>query len=95
MFLEGKGQNGSYLVRNSTHSPGNLVLSVRADHGEERVVYHFVVLSRKGKYDIPGGPAFSSVRKLIEYYKASGNLVDNESGRAAELKFPYIKQDCS
>lgn len=95
MFLEAKGQNGSYLVRNSAHSPGNVVLSVRADDGDKPVVFHFVILNRKAKYDIPGGPAFSSVRKLIEYYKASGNLVDNESGRAAELKFPYIEKDCS
>ena len=92
MFLQGKGQDGSYLVRNSAHSPGNYVLSVRLDDGPERSdVIHLVVRNRRGRYDIGGGPSFSSIKKLIEHYKTSTGLVDAESERAIELKSPYLQ----
>ena len=95
MFLQGKGQNGSYLVRNSDHSPGNLALSVRSDEGEQRTVFHLVIRNRKGKYDMAGRPQFSSIGKLIEHYRTPGALIDTDTGRAMELKFPFIQQGCT
>lgn len=82
-LLTDKGVEGSYLVRASTHNPGNYVLSARV-HGE---VAHVMIGHDKGKFDVGGGPSFSSLNELIEHYRS--NPMIETSGRVITLKAPF------
>ena len=78
-----KGNTGSFLVRASTHSPGDFVLSAQVD-GE---VTHVIIKRRDGKFDVGGGPSFSALTELIEHYKQTP-LVET-TGRVIPLKHPF------
>lgn len=78
-----KGQDGSFLVRASSHSPGNYVLSARI--GEE--VSHVYIRHRDGLFDMGGGPQFNSLNDLIEHYKKSP-LIET-TGKVISLKYPF------
>jgi len=82
-LLLAKGQAGSYLVRASVHRPGMFVLSARV---EERVS-HVMIRSNEGKYDVGGGPSFSSLNDLVEHYKK--NPMVETGGAVIHLKHPY------
>ena len=64
-LLMDKGQNGNFLVRESTHSPGNYAISARVS---DRVV-HLKIENRLGKFDLGGGKAFDTLQELVDYYK--------------------------
>ena len=64
-LLLGKGQDGSFLVRSSVHNPGFYVLSARV----EDKMSHIMIRNRENRFDVGGGPAFSSLAELIEHYK--------------------------
>ena len=49
-----KGQDGSFLIRNSAHNPGCYVLSVRVN---ERVS-HIIIRNKCGVFFVGGGPMF-------------------------------------
>ena len=51
-LLFAKGQDGSFLVRNSAHNPGCYVLSVRVN---ERVS-HIIIHNKRGVFYVGGGP---------------------------------------
>ena len=87
MILQDKGQNGSFLVRSSAHSPGNFVLSARVDNGQESRVTHVIIHNKGGKFDVGGGPDFNGLTELIEHYKKTP-LVET-SGTVINLKIPY------
>lgn len=82
-LLMDKGSPGSFLVRASTHSPGDYVLSVQVD-GE---VTHVIIKQRDGKFDVGGGPSFSQLHELIDHYKKTP-LVET-SGRVINLRVPF------
>lgn len=87
MMLLDKGQNGSFLVRASTHSPGNFVLSARVDdNGQERVT-HVMIRNHEGRYDVGGGPSFVHLSEVIEHYKK--NPMVETSGTVINLKVPF------
>lgn len=78
-----KGNPGSFLVRASTHSPGDYVLSAQVD-GE---VTHVIIKRRNNKFDVGGGPSFKELQELVEYYKKTP-LVET-TGRVIQLKLPF------
>lgn len=78
-----KGVDGSFLVRASTHSPGNYVLSARVD-GE---VAHVIIKVQAGQFDVGGGPPFKSLNELIGHYKTHSMI--ETSGRVITLKNPF------
>ena len=83
VLLMNKGQDGSYLVRSSSHSPGNYVLSARvADE-----VSHVIIRHRDNKFDMGGGPQFRTLNDLVEHYKK--NPLIETSGRVIYLKLPF------
>lgn len=82
-LLIDKGGSGSFLVRASTHSPGDYVLSAQVD-GE---VSHVIIKQRDGKFDVGGGPTFSELQELVEHYKKTP-LVET-TGRVIHLKRPF------
>ena len=82
-LLLAKGQNGSYLVRASVHNPGYHVLSARVDE----LVSHVMIRNKDGKFDVGGGPSFSSLNELVEHYKK--NPMVETSGVVIHLKHPY------
>ena len=82
-LLLDKGQEGSYLVRASTHSPGNYVLSARVN-GE---IAHVIIQHRDKKFDVGGGPLFTSLPELVEHYRT--NPMIETSGRVISLKMPF------
>ena len=86
MILHDKGQNGSFLVRSSAHSPGNFVLSARVDNGQETRVTHVIIHNKGGRFDVGGGPDFNSLTELIEHYKKTP-LVET-TGTVINLKLP-------
>ena len=83
LLLSSKGQAGSYLVRSSVRSPGNYVLSTRV--GEE--VSHVIIRRQNRLFDMGGGPKFTSLVELVEYYKK--NPLVETNGRVIDLKYPY------
>ena len=80
VLLHSKGTDGSYLVRGSTHSPGNYVLSVRV--GDE--TSHIIIVKKDGQFYMEGGPTFSSLSEMIEFYKM--NVIVEKSGREVHLR---------
>ena len=78
-----KGVDGSFLVRASTHSPGNYVLSARVD-GE---VAHVIIKVQAGQFDVGGGPPFRSLNELIGHYRTHSMI--ETSGRVITLKNPF------
>lgn len=78
-----KGTDGSFLVRASTHSPGNYVLSARVD-GE---VAHVIIKVQAGQFDVGGGPPFKSLNELIGHYRTHSMI--ETSGRVITLKNPF------
>ena len=82
-LLLDKGQEGSYLVRASTHSPGNYVLSARVN-GE---IAHVIIQHRGTHFDVGGGPVFSSLPDLVDHYR--NNPMIETSGRVISLKAPF------
>ena len=83
LLLTGKGQDGSYLVRTSVHSPGNFVLSTRV--GDE--ISHVIIRRKDELFDIGGGPQFRSLLDLVDYYKKTPLIETN--GRVITLKHPF------
>lgn len=83
VLLMSKGQDGSYLVRASAHSPGDYVLSTRV--GDE--VAHVKIRYRDNMFDMGGGPQFRSLPDLVEHYKK--NPLVETSGRVINLKVPF------
>ncbi|KAL5491000.1 hypothetical protein EMCRGX_G016213 [Ephydatia muelleri] len=79
MILLDKGQNGSFLVRSSAHSPGNFVLSARVDNGQESRVTHVIIHNKGGKFD---GLSFN----LKLPYHATSFLPGTIPKRVAELQ---------
>ena len=82
-MLGTKGQDGSYLVRSSVHSPGNYVLSTRV--GDE--ISHVIIRRQDKLFDMGGGPKFRSLVDLIEHYKK--NPLVETNGRVINLKHPF------
>ena len=83
VLLANKGQDGSFLVRASSHSPGNYVLSARvADE-----VSHVIIRHSDDLFDMGGGPQFNSLNELVEHYKK--NPLIETSGRVIYLKHPF------
>ena len=83
ILLTSKGQDGSYLVRASTHSPGNYVLSARVAED----ISHVMIRHKDDLFDMGGGPQFRSLNDLIEHYKK--NPLIETSGRVIHLKHPF------
>lgn len=83
VLMMAKGQDGSYLVRASAHSPGSYVLSTRV--GDE--VSHVMIRHRDNMFDMGGGPQFRTLPDLIEHYKK--NPLVETSGRVINLKSPF------
>lgn len=83
VYLMSKGQDGSYLVRSSAHSPGNYVLSTRVVDE----VSHVIIRHDTDSFDMGGGPGFPSLNDLIEHYKK--NPLVETSGRVIHLKMPF------
>lgn len=71
------------MVRASTHSPGNYVLSARID-GE---VAHVIISFSNGQFDIGGGTSFKSLNELIDHYRSHAMI--ETSGRVITLKNPF------
>jgi tyrosine-protein phosphatase non-receptor type 11 len=78
-----KGQDGSFLVRSSLHSPGNYVLSVRVD----TEIAHVIIQYRNNQFDVGGGNSHASITELVENYRK--NPMVETSGRVIQLKQPY------
>lgn len=78
-LLLSKGTDGSYLVRASSHSLGNYVLSTRVS--EE--ISHIIIVNKDGQMYMEGGPKFPGLPELIEYYKA--NTIVEKGGREVHL----------
>lgn len=78
-----KGQDGSFLVRASSHNPGNYVLSARiADE-----ISHVYIRHRDGLFDMGGGPQFNSLNDLVDHYKR--NPLIETTGKVISLKYPF------
>lgn len=83
LLLE-KGKNGSFLVRESVRQPGSYVLSVVTGD----CVSHILICRKpNAKFDIGGGPEFSSLGQLIDYYSRSP-MMDKNGGLVC-LKQPF------
>ncbi|VDL88910.1 unnamed protein product [Schistocephalus solidus] len=83
LLLE-KGKNGSFLVRESVRQPGSYVLSVVTGD----FVSHILICRKpNAKFDIGGGPEFSSLGQLIDYYSRSP-MMDKNGGLVC-LKQPF------
>ena len=65
------------------HNPGYYVLSARVD---ERVS-HVMIRNKDEKFDVGGGPTFSSLNDLVENYKKSPMV--ETSGVVIHLKHPF------
>uniref|UniRef100_A0A1X7UMB9 protein-tyrosine-phosphatase n=1 Tax=Amphimedon queenslandica TaxID=400682 RepID=A0A1X7UMB9_AMPQE len=83
VLIMSKGQDGSYLVRTSAHTPGNYVLSTRV--GDE--ISHVIIRCRDNMFDMGGGPQFRSLSDLIEHYRKTP-LVET-GGRVINLRSPF------
>ena len=81
-LLLSKGENGSFLVRNSSHNPGYYILSARVD----KRVSHIIIRNIDGVFDLQGGPIFDSLTQLIEHYMK--NPMVEMSGLVIHLKYP-------
>lgn len=95
MLLISKGQHGSYLIRNSANNQGNYVISARV----QDKVTEIKILFENDKYNIGGGPQFSSIHDLLQHYKQKP--LTEASGQVITLDIPlhstsfsplYIKQ---
>ena len=82
-LLLDKGQEGSYLIRASTHSPGNYVLSARIN-GE---IAHVIIHHQDSNFSVGGGPPFPTLSEVVEYYRS--NPMIETSGRVVNLKIPF------
>ena len=83
MLLLSKGQHGSYLVRTSTHSPGNFVLTARVMDE----ISHIMIQHIDNKFYISNGPQFNTLTELVEYYEKN-NIVESD-GRVVDLRMPF------
>ena len=83
ILLLSKGQNGSYLVRTSTHSPGNFVLTTRVMDE----ISHIMIQHIDNKFYISNGPQFNTLPELVEYYEKN-NIVESD-GRVIDLQMPF------
>lgn len=84
-LLLSRGHIGSYLVRMSTRSPGNYVLSVRI----EDEVTHITIIFNDGWFSLlQGGPSFSSLDGIIGYCLQNPFL--DSFNRAVVLTRPFV-----
>ena len=82
-LLLSKGQHGSYLVRTSTHSPGNFVLTARVMDD----ISHIMIQHIDNKFYISNGPQFNTLPEIVEYYEKN-NIVESD-GRVVDLRMPF------
>ncbi len=82
-LLLDKGQESSFLIRASTHSPGNYVLSTRIS-GE---IAHVIIHHSNKKFSVGGGPSFTTLSEVVDYYRC--NPMIETSGRVINLKIPF------
>lgn len=82
-LLMEKGRSGSFLVRESTRSPGDYVFSIKSN---ENSVTHVKIHSQDNKFDVGGGEKFHSLPSLVEHYKM--NPMVEVSGSVLHLKQP-------
>lgn len=78
-----RGEDGSYMVRTSTRSPGNYVLSVRI----EDEVCHLIIKHRDNLFIIGQGPPFGSLSELVQHHSLNPLLDDRD--RVVQLKKPF------
>ena len=83
MLLLSKGQHGSYLVRTSTHSPGNFALTIRVMDE----ISHIMIQHIGNKFCISNGPQFNTLPELVEYYEKS-KIVESD-GHDVDLWMPF------
>ena len=83
ILLLSKGQHGSYLVRTSTHSPGNFVLTTRVMDE----ISHIMIQHIDNKFYISNGPQFNTLPELVEYYER--NIIVESDGRVVDLKTAF------
>ncbi|XP_041124975.1 tyrosine-protein phosphatase non-receptor type 6-like isoform X2 [Polyodon spathula] len=88
-----KGEEGTFLVRESLSKPGDFVLSIltgesREVNGEQRNrVSHVKIMCQDGCYTVGGVERFENLTDLVEHFKQSG--IEEVSGTRVYLKQPY------
>ncbi|MGH0135036.1 UNVERIFIED_CONTAM: hypothetical protein FKN15_056474 [Acipenser sinensis] len=88
-----KGEEGTFLVRESLSKPGDFVLSIltgenREVNGEQRNrVSHVKIMCQDGRYTVGGAEQFENLTDLVEHFKQSG--IEEVSGTRVYLKQPY------
>jgi len=80
-LLLDRGKNGSFLVRESSSSPGDYVLSARSDDN----VVHIMLRFLNGQFDAGGGTRFSQLADLVDYYKKNP-MIEKAGGSVVHLK---------
>ncbi|RXM95494.1 Tyrosine-protein phosphatase non-receptor type 6 [Acipenser ruthenus] len=88
-----KGEEGTFLVRESLSKPGDFVLSIltgesKEVNGEQRNrVSHVKIMCQDGRYTVGGAEQFENLTDLVEHFKQSG--IEEVSGTRVYLKQPY------
>ena len=79
-----KGQHGSFLIYPAVDRPGYYVLCVRVDN---QVLQILICCKGDGVIDVEGGPKFTSLTQLMDYYQK--NPLIETSGSVLHLKHPF------
>lgn len=84
-----RGQDGSYLIRQSVHNPGSFVLSVKVGHDQ---VSHILIENKDNRYFVgETETSFSSLTGLLKYYEKKVTFIE-ASDRAVNLKVPLLNE---
>jgi len=83
LMVKDKHKNGTYLVRESTHYPGDYTLCVYKDGA----VDHYHIKSKKGKITVDDEIFLDSLEELIAHLRT-----DDDGGLCHKLTEPLIRQ---
>ncbi|CAH3121828.1 unnamed protein product [Porites lobata] len=84
VMMQDKGEDGSFLVRESQSKPGDFVLTVRLEDKITHVMIRHCV--EDGKYGV-GREKFDDLTNLVEHYRK--NPMMEQSGTVVQLKTPF------
>eukprot|EP00053_Salpingoeca_punica_P008434 m.75728 g.75728 ORF g.75728 m.75728 type:complete len:394 (-) comp14604_c0_seq1:148-1329(-) len=78
LFQRRGSHEGSFLVRESTKSEGDFVLSLFLDGRVE----HFIISNEGGILGIDDGPKFTNLQDLVNFYRSTADRLPRRLGRS-------------
>ncbi len=88
-LLIDKGKPGSFLIRQSTNSPGNFVLSVRRADS-----FAHIRIENTGDFlSFFGREKFATLAELVNFYIENPEELKEKNGDMIELRQPLVVDD--